>query len=569
MGAPTAQQPPRLAARTVLITFASIALILIAVVAVLIYNLRERAIAGVIENLAAGARIVTVLDERRDRQFALHAEDAARDLNLGLALTRLQTGPEPTDDEVHAFLELLEREIHLLEDKVRPDAIAILDRARRVVARTGRDVASWVPGTVVSAGDIARTPGERVYETGGTHYRVLVLPIRAASDEPVGELHLATALNDDYAEALSTLTRTQTVVLVGGRLVASTLTPGSRDAVGQALRWGVPTGDRFRVGGTTWAVAPLKSVDDAVILAVDPLDRAHLAAWREVMFVLGPVGLGALLLGGLASLWLARTLSRPIDDLSHTLAEMASSRRFDVRLPRPGTSWELNALTDTFNDLMRSLATAEAETRSAYVGAIRGLAAALDARDPYTAGHSERVSALAVSIGRHMTLPDRDVDVLRLGALLHDIGKIGVSDDVLRKPGPLTAEEFEAIKLHARQGSRILRSVPFLLPHAAIVELHHERPDGLGYPHGLAGDEVPLLARIVRVADAFDAMTTARAYRPARPAPDALAELWRHAGSQFDAEVVEALAAVWPTDPPRAPSAAGTESRSPEHRTPA
>jgi putative nucleotidyltransferase with HDIG domain len=436
-----------------------------------------------------------------------------------------------------------------------------------------------VPGVDIPAGGIARAAVERVYEAGGVCYRVLVLPIYAASDDPVGELHLATALSDEYAESLSALTRTQTVVLVGGRLVASTLSPGTRESMAQRLRRGAPRGDRLEAGRTTWAVARLKVVDDASIFAVDPLDRAQMAAWREVAFVLGPVGLGALGLGALASLWLARTLSRPIDSLSHTLAEMASSRRFDVRLPRPGTSRELDALTDTFNDLMRSLATAEAETRAAYVGTIRGLAAALDARDPYTAGHSERVSALAVSIGRQMTLPDRDVDVLRLGALLHDIGKIGVNDHILRKPGPLTVEEFEAIKQHTRLGSRILRSVPFLAPHIPIVELHHERPDGQGYPHGLAGDEVPLLARIVKVADAFDAMTSARAYRPARPASDALAELWRHAGSQFDAEVVEAFATVWPavgtvgdpvvSVPPRALYVVETGSRFRAPRTPA
>jgi putative nucleotidyltransferase with HDIG domain len=138
------------------------------------------------------------------------------------------------------------------------------------------------------------------------------------------------------------------------------------------------------------------------------------------------------------------------------------------------------------------------------------------------------------------------LEVLRLGALLHDIGKIGVSDAVLRKPGALTAEEFELIKQHPTLGARILRSVPFLSHHLPIVELHHERPDGKGYPHGLTADEIPLLARIAHVADAFDAMTSARAYRPARGSGDALAELWKCAGAQFDAEVVQALAAALP-----------------------
>ncbi len=136
--------------------------------------------------------------------------------------------------------------------------------------------------------------------------------------------------------------------------------------------------------------------------------------------------------------------------------------------------------------------------------------------------------------------------MLRLGALLHDIGKIGVPDDVLRKPGALTDAEFDAIKQHPVLGARILRSVPFLARHIPIVELHHERPDGRGYPNGLRGDDIPLAARIVHVADAYDAMTSARAYRGARPSGDALRELWRCAGTEFHAEIVGALANALP-----------------------
>jgi len=153
----------------------------------------------------------------------------------------------------------------------------------------------------------------------------------------------------------------------------------------------------------------------------------------------------------------------------------------------------------------------------------------------------------AAANGQQLGLKEDDLDTLRLGALLHDIGKIGISDDVLRKPGPLTPEEFEAIKQHPVTGARILRTVPFLAAHLPIVELHHERPDGKGYPHGLHGDEIPMLARIVHVADAFDAISSARAYRPARSGAEALQELWRFAGSQFDAEVVQALATAIPT----------------------
>jgi putative nucleotidyltransferase with HDIG domain len=214
-------------------------------------------------------------------------------------------------------------------------------------------------------------------------------------------------------------------------------------------------------------------------------------------------------------------------------------RRASGQTPEPG-SFEA-AVAAAMNSIWGSPAPATDESESAWVGTLRALAAALDARDHYTAGHSERVSALSVAIGREMGLADDLIDVLRLGALLHDIGKVGISDAVLCKAGPLTPAEYDSVKLHPMLGVSILRSVPFLAPHLQIVEFHHEHSDGTGYPRGLRGHQVPLLARIVHVADAFDAMTTARAYRPARPPDDAIREIWRLSGLQFDTGVVQAF----------------------------
>jgi putative nucleotidyltransferase with HDIG domain len=244
--------------------------------------------------------------------------------------------------------------------------------------------------------------------------------------------------------------------------------------------------------------------------------------------------------------WLAHLLSEPIGRLSSSLQVMAHSRDFSTQLPLAGSSRELDTLTRTFNALMASVVSAEAETEAACTGAIRALATALDARDPYTAGHSERVAIASVAIGRVMHLSAEDLDTVRLGALLHDIGKIGVPDHVLRKPGPLTAAEYETIKEHPVLGARILRVVPFLARHIPIVELHHERPDGRGYPRGLHGEDIPVAAAIVHVADAYDAMISTRAYRTARASDEALRELWRGAGTEFHAEAVYALAVALP-----------------------
>ena len=248
----------------------------------------------------------------------------------------------------------------------------------------------------------------------------------------------------------------------------------------------------------------------------------------------------------LGSVWLARTLTQPIDHFSRSLTAMTTGERPREAVVPSGTSRELDQLTNAFNSLLSSVAAAEAEAEATYLGAVRALAAALDARDPYTAGHSERVSTFAVAMADELKLDAEARETLRLGALLHDIGKIGVPDEILRKAGALTAAEFESIKEHPSAGARILRSIPFLSPHIPIVELHHERPDGRGYPYGLRGDDIPLAARIVHVADAFDAMTSARAYRSGRLPVEAVAELRRCIGTDFDGPAVEALIAALP-----------------------
>lgn len=183
----------------------------------------------------------------------------------------------------------------------------------------------------------------------------------------------------------------------------------------------------------------------------------------------------------------------------------------------------------------------------AYDGTLRSLVAALDARDKETAGHSERVAELTMAIAAEMGLePGSDEwRYISWGALLHDVGKIAIRDEVLCKPGPLTEEEWEAMRGHPGSGYEILRTVDFLAPASEIVLCHHERFDGAGYPRGLAGEEIPLGARIFAIADSFDAMTSDRTYRAAMPPEEALAEILRHSGTQFDPACVRAFLRVY------------------------
>jgi putative nucleotidyltransferase with HDIG domain len=184
--------------------------------------------------------------------------------------------------------------------------------------------------------------------------------------------------------------------------------------------------------------------------------------------------------------------------------------------------------------------------REAYADTVRSLVAAIEAKDPYTKGHSIRVARIAVAIAEQMAMEDRDVERLEYAALLHDLGKVGISRSVLSKPEALSDAEYAKIQEHPDIGARILESVPFLDDVRPIVQGHHERVDGAGYGHGLEGDGIPLAARILAVADSFDAMTAERPYRGPMTEDAAVAELRANAGSQFDPAAVEALIAALP-----------------------
>ena len=179
------------------------------------------------------------------------------------------------------------------------------------------------------------------------------------------------------------------------------------------------------------------------------------------------------------------------------------------------------------------------------MGSLARLSAAIEARDPYAKGHSSRVTVFAQEMARRIGLDKERVSILRLGALLHDVGKLAVPSSVLLKRGPLTEAEFGQMRRHPMAGARMLQTLgapEMILP---VVRHHHERWDGTGYPDGRKGEEIPLEARILCIADSFDAMTSTRPYRAPKSPADALEELERCAGTQFDPELVEAFAAAW------------------------
>jgi hypothetical protein len=240
-----------------------------------------------------------------------------------------------------------------------------------------------------------------------------------------------------------------------------------------------------------------------------------------------------------ADIYGARAVTRPLVDLIDRLRSSERSGILRGDFPETSSTEEVNELARAFNLAARSVAESQRRLDETYLQITQTMAQTLDARDPYTAGHSSRVSDYAVAIARAMNLSAAEIDIIRVGANLHDIGKIGIPDAVLQKPGPLTTAEFEVIKRHPVIGKRILEGVAKFRDYLSIVELHHENPDGSGYPWGLRGEQVPLAARIVHVVDAYDAMTSNRPYRQATQSDKAQEILRQNAGTQFDPAVVE------------------------------
>jgi hypothetical protein len=197
-----------------------------------------------------------------------------------------------------------------------------------------------------------------------------------------------------------------------------------------------------------------------------------------------------------------------------------------------------------------------AAQQRAYEATVSALCQAVETKDFYTRGHSERVSRGSVMIAREIGMRAERVEAIRFAGMLHDVGKLGVPTSVLQKNGALTDDEYAAIQLHPMRGLDIVREIGFLDEALAGIMHHHERIDGRGYPMGLAGDEIPEFARVLAVADAFDAMTSNRSYRGARPVPEAVSELRKWAGTQFDPAFVDAFVAAIARDGWKAPEGA-------------
>lgn len=255
----------------------------------------------------------------------------------------------------------------------------------------------------------------------------------------------------------------------------------------------------------------------------------------------------------------AKKLTQPVRELAagaHRIASGDFSQRIAVRsrteLGALGMSF--NLMTDQLEKFISDLQHSADENRELFLGTVKALAAAIDGKDPYTRGHSERVARFSVAIAQGMDLPDEEIEKIRISALLHDVGKIGIDDNILKKPAALTNEEFEIMKGHPQKGFKIMSQIPAMSEFLPGMYMHHEMIDGKGYPQGLKGDEIPIMARIVSVADTFDAMTTDRPYQKAMSLEDAVSRIKDLVGTRYDERVVASLVAAYESGQIRAGS---------------
>jgi HD-GYP domain-containing protein (c-di-GMP phosphodiesterase class II) len=295
----------------------------------------------------------------------------------------------------------------------------------------------------------------------------------------------------------------------------------------------------------SYATAELDKNSRLGVIAIQD-ESAALASVADMRQQTLLISMVAALLTLVIGFFFAKKLTQPVQELAigaHRIASGDFSQRINVRsrteLGHLGDSF--NLMTDQLEHYITDLQQSAAENRELFLGTVKGLAAAIDGKDPYTRGHSERVSRMSVAIAQRLGLSDDECEKIRISALLHDVGKIAIDDNILKKPSALTDDEFVIMKQHPQKGYKIMSQIRAMKEFLPGMYMHHEMVNGQGYPQGLKGDEIPLMAKIVAVADTFDAMTTDRPYQQAMKFEDAIMRIQSFVGTRYDPGVVSAF----------------------------
>ncbi|MBV9398993.1 MAG: HD-GYP domain-containing protein [Bryobacterales bacterium] len=502
---------------------------------VVVSSVRDQFRASARETQVSMAKMRRSAEQRNTRVLRIVVENPA--LKNGLQLLLSRRGDDEARRTVEDQLEEMGAELGF-------DYLVVSDTKGQPLA--GMICGSGIPTALDPK--IVEPARRGFFTVGGKNYEASVLPIEQGN-EVLGTLTVGEPFN------LASLP-TPAILLEHGKVVESSaaglsvaeIESGIQNCGGAAeceLRLHKTTYSSFRIGEAErtggYELRSIQNLDNAA--------RPVQARLQMFFLVSGILALtGAFCLSSVST----RSIVHPI---ARVVARLRNSEKTGQALDFRGSDLgatniqEIRELTEAFNRAGAAIREGQERLSEAVVEFIESLANALDARDPYTAGHSRRVSQYACAIARSMQLPPKQIEEIRVGALLHDIGKIGIADNILQKPGKLSEEENRAIQEHPTIGRKILESVQGFQPYLPIVELHHENWDGTGYPRGLRHEDTPLAARIVKIADAYDAMTSDRPYRRGMRHEEALAVIARFSGTQMDPGVVDVFLRLSQSEP--------------------
>jgi HD-GYP domain-containing protein (c-di-GMP phosphodiesterase class II) len=486
---------------------------------------------GLRSSLRENHQSLVRLRSRTDLQNSRFLKVAGENAELKAGLQLLSTNPDSVEARA-----TVEDQVGELCTKMGFDFLLVSNADGKALTGVLRTEAGIVPYTDLPA----HAHHSGLMTINGEVYQIASVPIDQSEDN-IGELSVGERL--DLAGF-----NTSVAVLQNGGVLEANLPGIGLPEIETGLR--VCRGRdecEVRLGGQSYISLALDNEslgDGYAVRSLQNVDAASAPVQSVLNRVFFSAALGAVLVALLFSVRSAQSMVEPITAMISHLRRSESTGLLPEFAGDLSSVREIQELTSSFNRAAGAIREGRQNLQSAYLEFVGSLASALDARDQYTAGHSGRVSELSCATAMALGVAGDELNDIRIGALLHDIGKIGISDMVLQKPGKLTDQEFAIVKLHPEIGRRILEGVQGFSPYLAAVELHHENWDGTGYPKGQKGETTPLAARIIHVADAYDAMTTDRPYRTGMSHGEAIRILQKYAGLQFDPRVVDAFVQI-------------------------
>ncbi len=521
----------RLATRTLLWSFLPFAALLLgsfwSIQKMVIASVRDALRSSLRQTQASMARAHARAELHNNRFLGIVAENAPLKAGIQLLLQNVASGDarRTVEDQLRQICQPLNFDFLLASDTDGRAIAGVMGAADRFAAM---DLTRLHP------------PARGFFSADGRIYQVTTVPVDQG-DENLASLSVGEGFDFSELNIPAVLTRY-------GQVMALSV-PGVRAGQLQPALLSCRPGAEceIRLAGQSYLSLPLEmaSLGDGYLLRslqnIDAVSGPMQAILRKV-FVFAGLGavLAALTIGAVSS----RSIVRPIAAVVSELRDSARTGVLPEFRPDRASIQELRELMQSFNRAAAGIREGREHLHRAYVEFVQSLASALDARDRYTAGHSRRVSEWSCAAAGAMGISAAQIEEIRIGALLHDIGKIGIGDSVLQNPGKLNAAEYALIQTHPTIGRRILEGVHGFEVYLTVVELHHENWDGSGYPFGLSGEAVPLPARIVHVVDAYDAMTSDRPYRAGMSHEEAIAILEKFSGTQFDPAAVGAFTAL-------------------------